>query len=85
MSARPAHPSTPALRAWPCRQLVAPPLTWTPYPPSPVMLADLDLRERLSGEALDPMPMTSDQFGQSIRDIARWSRVAKQRNIPITD
>ncbi|MEO5700032.1 MAG: hypothetical protein ABIS17_08480 [Casimicrobiaceae bacterium] len=49
------------------------------------MLADLDLRERLSGEALDPIAMTSDQFGQSIRDIARWSRVAEQRDIPTTD
>ncbi|MEP7208807.1 MAG: tripartite tricarboxylate transporter substrate binding protein [Casimicrobiaceae bacterium] len=50
------------------------------------LLADPELRERLSGEALDPMPMSSDQFGQYMRDdIARWSRVAKQRNIQIID
>lgn len=49
-------------------------------------LADPELRERLSGEALEPMPMTPEQFGQYMReDIARWSLVAKQRNIAITD
>ena len=50
------------------------------------MLADPELRERLSGEALDPMPMSPEQFGQYMReDIARWSKVAEQRNIHITD
>jgi tripartite-type tricarboxylate transporter receptor subunit TctC len=50
------------------------------------MLADPELKERLSGEALEPMPMTPEQFGEYIRnDIARWSKVAKQRNIEITD
>ncbi len=50
------------------------------------LLSDAELRERLAGEALEPMPMTPEQFGQYIRDdIARWSTVAKQRNIQITD
>jgi tripartite-type tricarboxylate transporter receptor subunit TctC len=50
------------------------------------MLETSELRERLSGEALEPMPMTPEQFGQYIRDdIARWRNVAKQRNIEITD
>ncbi len=50
------------------------------------MLADPELRERLAGEALEPMPMAPEQFGQYMRDdIARWSAVAKQRNIAITD
>jgi len=50
------------------------------------MLADPELRERLSGEALDPMPMSPEQFVQYMReDIARWSKVAEQRNIHITD
>jgi tripartite-type tricarboxylate transporter receptor subunit TctC len=49
-------------------------------------LASADLKERLSGEALEPMPMTPDQFGQYIRDdIARWSQVAKARSIQIVD
>ena len=49
-------------------------------------LASPELRERLSGEALEPMPMTPEQFGQYIRDdIARWTKLAKERNIEITD
>jgi tripartite-type tricarboxylate transporter receptor subunit TctC len=50
------------------------------------MLEAPDLRERLAGEALEPMPMTPDQFGQYIRDdIARWSKLAKDRGIELTD
>ena len=50
------------------------------------MLADPELRQRLAGEALEPMPMAPEQFGQYMRDdIARWSAIAKQRNIAITD
>jgi len=49
-------------------------------------LADPELRERLSGEALEPMPMTPEQFGKYMRDdIAKWSKVAKERNIEVTD
>src|SRR6185295_12513859 len=32
------------------------------------LLANPELRERLSSEALEPMPMTPDQFGRYIRD-----------------
>ncbi len=47
-------------------------------------LAAPDLRERLSSEALEPMPMTPLQFAQYIRDdIARWSRLARERHIEI--
>jgi tripartite-type tricarboxylate transporter receptor subunit TctC len=49
-------------------------------------LADPSLRERLSGEALEPMPMTPEQFGQYMKDdIAKWTKVAKDRNIVLTD
>ncbi len=49
-------------------------------------LADPQLRERLSGEALEPMPMTPEQFGQYIRDdIAKWTKVAKDRHIELTE
>jgi tripartite-type tricarboxylate transporter receptor subunit TctC len=49
-------------------------------------LADAALRERLSGEALEPMPMTPEQFGAYMRDdIAKWTRVARDRNIQLTD
>src|SRR6266568_162364 len=44
------------------------------------------LRERLSGEAIEPMPMTPDQFGKFIQaDIARWSALARERNIRLDD
>ncbi len=47
-------------------------------------LAAPDLKDRLSGEALDPMPMSPDDFGRYIReDIAKWSALAKARNIEI--
>jgi len=48
------------------------------------LLQSSDLAERLSGEALQPMPMTPDQFGQYMRDdIAKWSKLAKDRGIQI--
>jgi tripartite-type tricarboxylate transporter receptor subunit TctC len=49
-------------------------------------LEDPELRERLSGEALEPMPMSPEEFSRYIRDdIARWSRLARERNISIVD
>ena len=49
-------------------------------------LADPALRDRLAGEALEPMPMTPDQVGQYIKDdIAKWVKVATERNIVLTD
>jgi tripartite-type tricarboxylate transporter receptor subunit TctC len=49
-------------------------------------LADPALRERLAGEALEPMPMTPEQFGQYMKDdIAKWTKVATERNIQLTD
>jgi tripartite-type tricarboxylate transporter receptor subunit TctC len=43
-----------------------------------------ELKERLSAEAIQPMPMAPDAFGQYIRqDIARWTQVAKERGIEI--
>jgi tripartite-type tricarboxylate transporter receptor subunit TctC len=50
------------------------------------MLADPQFAERLAGEALDPLPMSPTQFGQYMRnDIAKWTKVAKERNIELTD
>jgi tripartite-type tricarboxylate transporter receptor subunit TctC len=49
-------------------------------------LADPSFAERLSAEALQPMPMTPAQFGQYMRDdIAKWTKVAKERNIELTE
>ncbi|HXD41947.1 MAG TPA: tripartite tricarboxylate transporter substrate binding protein [Ramlibacter sp.] len=46
------------------------------------MLALPDFRQRLSGEALDVMPMTPAQFGDYIAaEIAHWTAVAKANKI----
>jgi tripartite-type tricarboxylate transporter receptor subunit TctC len=50
------------------------------------VLKDPDLREKLSGEAVEPWPMTPEQFGQYIRsEIQRWTALAKARNIKLDD
>ena len=49
-------------------------------------LATPELRQRLSGEALEPMPMTPEQFGKFMQaDIARWAKLAQERNIKLDD
>jgi len=46
------------------------------------VLAAPDMREKLSVEAIEPMPMTPERFAQYIRDdIARWTAIARERNI----
>ena len=41
-----------------------------------------DMREKLSIEAVEPNPMSPEQFGEFMRaDIARWTELAKARNI----
>ena len=43
-----------------------------------------DLREKLALEAVEPIVMTPEQFGEFIRtDIARWTQVARARNIQL--
>ena len=50
------------------------------------VLKDPELREKLSSEAVEPGPMTPEQFGQYIRsDIERWTALAKARNIKLDD
>jgi len=50
------------------------------------VLKEPDLRERLAVEAVEPMPMTPEQFGQYIRaDIQRWTALAKARNIHLDE
>jgi len=45
-----------------------------------------DLAEKLASEAVEPWPMTPEQFGQYIRDdIARWTALAKARNIRLDE
>jgi hypothetical protein len=41
-----------------------------------------DLRDKLSIEAVEPMPMSAEQFAQYIKaDIARWTKLARERDI----
>ncbi|MDH5263800.1 MAG: tripartite tricarboxylate transporter substrate binding protein [Betaproteobacteria bacterium] len=43
-----------------------------------------ELQKRLSGEALDVMPMSPEQFGRFMQaDIAKWAKLAKERNISL--
>ena len=43
-----------------------------------------DLREKLSVEAVEPITMSPEQFGQFIQtDIARWTKLARERNIQL--
>lgn len=45
-----------------------------------------DLRDKLSGEAVEPWPMSPTEFGEFIRaEIARWTALAKARNIQLED
>jgi tripartite-type tricarboxylate transporter receptor subunit TctC len=47
-------------------------------------LASRSLQERLSAEAIEPMPMTPDQFAKFIQaEIARWSALARERRISL--
>jgi tripartite-type tricarboxylate transporter receptor subunit TctC len=44
------------------------------------------LQQRLAGEALTVMPMSPEEFGRFMQaDIARWSALAKARNIRLDD
>ena len=46
------------------------------------VLRQPDLREKISGEAVEPMPMSPEQFGLFVvTDIARWTKLAKEKNI----
>lgn len=43
-----------------------------------------DMRDKLSIEAIEPMPMSPEQFGQFMReDITRWTQLAKERGIQL--
>lgn len=45
-----------------------------------------DLAEKLAGEAVEPWPMTPEQFGQYIRsEVERWTKLARARNIQLDE
>jgi tripartite-type tricarboxylate transporter receptor subunit TctC len=48
------------------------------------VLAGADLRDKLSAEAVEPQSMTPPAFAQFIReDIARWTKLARERKIDL--
>jgi tripartite-type tricarboxylate transporter receptor subunit TctC len=48
------------------------------------VLAAPDLRDKLAAEAVEPWPMSPERFGRFMRDdIARWTRVARERGIQL--
>ncbi|MET3178413.1 UNVERIFIED_ORG: tripartite-type tricarboxylate transporter receptor subunit TctC [Variovorax guangxiensis] len=50
------------------------------------VLKSPDLAEKLASEAVEPWPMTPEQFGQYIvADIRRWTALAKARNIRLDE
>jgi tripartite-type tricarboxylate transporter receptor subunit TctC len=49
-------------------------------------LATPAFQQRLSHDAIDPMPMQPDEFRRFIQaDIARWTSLARERNISLDD
>ena len=50
------------------------------------LIATVEFKEKLSGEALEPMPMSPEQFGDYMKnDIAKWEKLVRMRNIEIKD
>jgi tripartite-type tricarboxylate transporter receptor subunit TctC len=48
------------------------------------VLSSPDMREKLAAEALDPTPMSPEDFGKFVRaDIARWTAIARERKIDL--
>jgi tripartite-type tricarboxylate transporter receptor subunit TctC len=49
-------------------------------------LASKSLQDRLSAEAIEPMPMTAAEFGKFIQsEIVRWAALARERKISLDD
>ncbi|HSC00618.1 MAG TPA: tripartite tricarboxylate transporter substrate binding protein [Burkholderiaceae bacterium] len=43
-----------------------------------------DMKEKLASEAVDPMPMSAEQFGRYIQaEVMRWTALARERNIQV--
>jgi len=49
-------------------------------------IAAADMKEKLAAEAVDPTPMSPEQFGQYIQaEVTRWTALAKERKIQVED
>jgi tripartite-type tricarboxylate transporter receptor subunit TctC len=50
------------------------------------VLTEPDFKDKLAAEAVEPMPMSPDQFGKYIEaDVVRWTALARERKIQIED
>jgi tripartite-type tricarboxylate transporter receptor subunit TctC len=48
------------------------------------VLQQTDLRDKLSVEAIEPLPMSADAFGRFVQqDIERWTKLARERGIQL--
>jgi hypothetical protein len=44
------------------------------------------MREKLAAEAVEPAPMSPEQFGQYIQaEVTRWTALAKERKIHVEE
>ena len=49
-------------------------------------IAAPDMKDKLATEAVDPTPMSPEQFGQYIAaEVTRWTALAKERKIQLED
>ena len=45
-----------------------------------------DMKDKLAAEAVDPMPMSPEQFGAYIQaEVTRWTALARERKIQIEE
>jgi tripartite-type tricarboxylate transporter receptor subunit TctC len=50
------------------------------------VLAEPDFKDKLAAEAVEPMPMSPDQFGKYIQaDVVRWTALARERKIQVDE
>ncbi len=50
------------------------------------VLSEPDFKDKLAAEAVEPMPMSPDQFGKYIQaDVVRWTALAKERKIQVDE
>jgi len=50
------------------------------------VLAEPDFKDKLAAEAVEPMPMSPDEFGKYIQaDVVRWTTLARERKIQVEE
>ena len=50
------------------------------------VLSEPDFKDKLAAEAVEPMPMSPDQFGKYIQaDVVRWTALARERKIQVDE